>query len=70
MWRAVLWTGLLTTLLACGKAKSPSDKPAGTTSDPVVKCERFADVCKIDGSRLGVCATHRSGSGFVCASQH
>lgn len=70
MSRAVLWIGLLTTLLACGEAKSSSGKPGGTMSDPVVKCERFADVCKLDGSRLGVCATARSGSGFVCASQH
>jgi hypothetical protein len=70
MLRAVLWTGVLTTLLACGEGKRSSGKPAGTTSDPVVKCERFADVCKIDGSRLGVCATDRSGKGFVCASQH
>jgi len=31
---------------------------------------RFGDVCKIDGSRLGVCAQKRSGSGFSCASQH
>ena len=66
MLRAALVSGIL---LGCG----PTDgkrKPAGTTADPVVTCERVGDVCKIDGSRLGVCAQPRSGSGFSCASQH
>lgn len=68
MVRAVLVTGLL---LGCGPGSSSStSKPAGTPSDPVVTCERFGDVCKIDDSRLGVCAQRRSGSGFSCASQH
>ena len=66
MLRAALVTGLM---FGCGPTSS-TGKPAGTTSDPVVTCERFGDVCKIDSSRLGVCANERSGSGFVCASQH
>ena len=70
MLRPALWTGLLATLLACGESGRSAGKPAGTTSDPVVRCERFADVCKLEGARLGVCASDRSGSGFVCASQH
>jgi len=55
-------------VLGCGP--SSSGKPAGTTNDPVVTCERFGDVCKIDNAKLGVCAQKRSGSGFSCASQH
>jgi hypothetical protein len=65
MIRAALVMGFL---LGCGPGSS--SKPAGTTNDPVVTCERFGDVCKIDDSRLGVCAQKRSGSGFSCASQH
>lgn len=66
MTRAALVTALV---LACGPSSS-TGKPAGTTNDPVVTCERFGDVCKIDASRLGVCAQKKSGSGFSCASQH
>lgn len=67
----MLRAALVTMLLGCGpSSSSSSSKPAGTTSDPVVTCERFGDVCKIDKSRLGVCAQDRSGSGYVCASQH
>ena len=65
MFRVALVTALL---LGCGPGSS--SKPAGTTSDPVMTCERFGDVCKIDDSRLGVCAQKRSGGGFACASQH
>jgi hypothetical protein len=54
-------------LVACGPRDS---KPAGTTSDPVDVCERIADVCRIDKAKLGVCEQRRSGSGFICASQH
>ena len=54
-------------LIACGPDNS---KPAGTTSDPVEVCERVADVCRIDKAKLGVCTQRRSGSGFICASQH
>lgn len=56
-------------VLGCGPSSS-TGKPAGTPNDPVVTCERFGDVCKIDNSRLGVCAQQKSGSGFSCASQH
>lgn len=61
---------LLTILLlgACGR--SGDKKPAGTTADPVEVCERVADVCRIDKAKLGVCTQPRSGSGFVCMSQH
>lgn len=55
-------------LVACGP--TGSSKPTGTTSDPVEVCERLADVCRIDKAKLGVCEQRRSGSGFVCASQH
>jgi hypothetical protein len=56
--------------LGCGRGAASSDKPKGTTSDPVEVCERFGDVCKLDGSKLGVCAAKKSGPGLVCASQH
>jgi hypothetical protein len=54
-------------LVACGPS---STKPSGTASDPVTTCERVADVCRLDSSRLGVCVQARSGSGFTCQSQH
>ena len=55
-------------VLACGSGAGR--KPAGTTSDPVDVCEKVADVCRIDKSRLGVCTHKRAGSGFACTSQH
>ena len=61
------YLGLLL-LVACGPGGN--SKPAGTTNDPVEVCERVADVCRIDKAKLGVCTQRRSGSGFVCASQH
>lgn len=67
MLRAVL---VSTLLLGCGPTSDSKSKPAGTSADPVVTCERVGDVCKIDKSRLGVCAQAKSGSGFSCASQH
>jgi hypothetical protein len=57
----------LMVVVACGP---DNRKPAGTTSDPVEVCERVADVCRIDKAKLGVCTQPRSGSGFICASQH
>ncbi|MBA3457073.1 MAG: hypothetical protein H0T42_28580 [Deltaproteobacteria bacterium] len=66
MIRAALAIALV---VGCGPSSS-TGKPAGTTNDPVVTCERFGDVCKIDESRLGVCAHKKAGSGFSCASQH
>jgi hypothetical protein len=55
-------------LASCGP--STNSKPSGTSSDPVLTCERIADVCRLDGSRLGVCVQARNGSGFACQSQH
>ena len=60
-----LW---LLLVVACGPGGT--GKPAGTTNDPVEVCERVADVCRIDKAKLGVCTQSRSGSGFICASQH
>jgi hypothetical protein len=58
---------LMLFVFACGPSNS---KPAGTTSDPVERCERAADVCRIDKAKLGVC-TQRAGSAeLICASQH
>jgi hypothetical protein len=57
-------------IAGCGKKRDPSAKPAGTSADPVLVCERLADVCKLDGSRLGVCTQARDGASLVCASQH
>ncbi|ACY13805.1 hypothetical protein Hoch_1244 [Haliangium ochraceum DSM 14365] len=55
----------------CGPGSQDSDaKPTGTPTDPVEVCERLADVCRIDDSRLGVCTATSSGEGFLCASQH
>lgn len=59
---------LILLLSACGPDRSK--EPAGTTADPVEVCERMADVCRIDGSRLGVCVRQLSGGGFACQSQH
>ena len=52
---------VLLVLVACG----PSGKPTGTTNDPVEVCERVADVCRFEKSKLGVCTQARSGSGFA-----
>ncbi len=57
----------LTGLTGCGKR---TGKPTGSPGDPVTVCERLADVCRLDGNRLGVCAAAKSGSGFTCAAQH
>jgi len=62
------WLLSIVLLGACGP--SGDREPAGTTADPVEVCERVADVCRIDKAKLGVCTQQRSGSGFVCASQH
>ena len=55
-------------VVACGPS---NNKPTGTTADPVEKCERVADVCRIDKAKLGVC-THAAGGSaeLICASQH
>jgi hypothetical protein len=54
-------------LAGCGRK---GGKPAGTATDPVTVCERLADVCRLDGNRLGVCAAAPTGAGFTCAAQH
>ena len=52
---------------ACGPGSSAP--PAGTPTDPVTVCARVADVCRLDGNRLGVCVQRPDGA-FACASQH
>jgi hypothetical protein len=66
---SVLIAGALV-VAGCGKQRDPNAKPAGTSADPVLVCERLADVCKLDGSRLGVCTQGKDGTTLVCASQH
>ncbi|MEO8705367.1 MAG: hypothetical protein ABI867_35315 [Kofleriaceae bacterium] len=59
----------LVVLAACGS--SSTAKPSGTTSDPVETCEKVADVCRLDGAKLGVCVQSKTKPGtFTCASQH
>jgi hypothetical protein len=64
--RAMLLLGALA-LPACGPGKP--EKPAGTTSDPVDVCEESMQVCRLDGSQLGVC-TRETGGKLTCTSQH
>ncbi len=59
---------LLVLLVACGP--SSDRKPTGSTNDPVEVCERIADVCRFEKSKLGVCMERRDGAGFICVSQH
>jgi hypothetical protein len=58
----------LAMLAACGP--SADHKPTGSTNDPVEVCERIADVCRFDKTKLGVCMQRRDGAGFICVSQH
>jgi hypothetical protein len=51
--------------------------PAGTPTDPVEVCTRVGDVCRYDGSQLGVCNKAAAGKPcptpgpcFTCVSQH
>jgi hypothetical protein len=60
----------LVLLASCRSDSTSARKPAGTPNDPVETCERLADVCRLDGARLGVCTTPASGKGLVCMSQH
>lgn len=55
--------------VACGP-ESAGDAKKGTISNPVEVCERFGDVCRIDGARLGVCNRAQTPSGWSCMSQH
>ncbi len=69
-------------LAACSSSSDSSEqrKPTGTPTDPVLVCERVADVCRLDGSRLGVCVEPAAGTTpeecagrspcFTCMSQH
>jgi len=59
---------LLVLVLGCGP--STNSKPAGTSADPVLVCERVADVCRLDKSRLGVCIQTQINGAFTCQSQH
>jgi hypothetical protein len=70
MLRIVLLCALVMAVAGCGKKRDPNAKPAGTSADPVLVCERLADVCKLDDARLGVCTQGRDGTSLVCASQH
>lgn len=54
-------------------------RPAGTTADPVERCEAVGEVCRIDEARLGVCHAARAGAAegacegegcFACTPQH
>ena len=78
---ALILAGLL--VAACSSAtssdSSSQEAPAGTLADPVDECRRAADVCRLDGSRLGVCIQAAGASAaacedrtpcFVCMSQH
>lgn len=58
---------LLVVAIGCGRK---GDAPKGTSANPVETCERFGDVCKLDGSRLGVCSPPKAGTGLECAAQH
>ena len=65
---------------ACGPSGQTNSKPTGTPTDPVLVCERIADVCRLDDSRLGVCIQPPAGPPpescagrspcFICTPQH
>jgi hypothetical protein len=68
---------LVVLVLGCPPAdEGKSRTPAGTLTDPVDKCERAGDVCRIDDSRLGVCTIPKDPSVceqqpcLICAPQH
>jgi hypothetical protein len=60
---------ILLVIMMCGCGRAASTAPAGTTSDPVDKCTRAGDVCKLDQARLGVCVQDQT-RGLTCAAQH
>jgi hypothetical protein len=71
----------LVLFVACSSSSDSSKrKPAGTPTDPVAVCERIADVCRMDSSRLGVCTAPLAGTKpavceggepcLICMSQH
>ena len=53
----------------CTASSSEERAPAGTLTDPVEVCERLADVCRIDGSRLGVCTQVEGAAAEKCAGR-
>lgn len=60
--------------IACSSGGGERE-PAGTPTDPVEVCDRPGAVCRIDGSRLGVCtadmtATCGDGPCYACQPQH
>ena len=64
-------------LLLAGCSSSKGRKPEGTLTDPVEVCERVADVCKLEGAKLGVCVQAHTPDPckgrtpcFTCMSQH
>jgi hypothetical protein len=79
MGRLAMALGLLA-VAACNPSGSSERKPTGTPGDPVDVCERLADVCRLDSSRLGVCIAPPPGNPpascegrdpcFICAPQH
>lgn len=63
---------LLVSMILTGCPPSTDDsktQPAGTPTDPVEVCERAADVCRHEGSKLGVC-TQRDDGSLYCMPQH
>jgi hypothetical protein len=80
--RLVPRIALLVSLLVLGGCPPPEtragNKPEGTPTDPVEVCEQSGDVCRYEGSKLGVCNSAASGTNgcpsagpcFVCVSQH
>ena len=80
--RPVPRIALLVSLLVLGGCPPPEtragNKPEGTPTDPVEVCEQSGDVCRYEGSKLGVCNSAASGTNvcpsaapcFVCVSQH
>ena len=62
------WLPFVLLLFACGPE---SDKePTGAPGDPVDKCARVGDVCRLDSARLGVCISSLTGAELSCQSQH
>lgn len=69
---------LVMALLGCsGSGSTEQAKPTGTPTDPVEVCERVADVCRLDGAKLGVCVEGQPDTDcegrrpcFLCADQH
>lgn len=78
--RLVSRFALLVSLVVLGGCPPPETraghKPEGTPTDPVEVCEQAGDVCRYEGSKLGVCnkagtgACAGAGACFVCVSQH